>query len=71
MVNSSLDHNQFGRKHMIGMSFKNIIHFIFSVVKYSDEQVPGSPFIFNVSYPPDASKVRVYGPGIEHGILST
>uniref|UniRef100_A0A8R1XV92 Uncharacterized protein n=1 Tax=Onchocerca volvulus TaxID=6282 RepID=A0A8R1XV92_ONCVO len=41
------------------------------VVKYSDEQVPGSPFIFNVSYPPDASKVRVYGPGIEHGILST
>uniref|UniRef100_A0A915PJY8 Filamin n=1 Tax=Setaria digitata TaxID=48799 RepID=A0A915PJY8_9BILA len=41
------------------------------VVKYSDEQVPGSPFNFNVSYPPDASKVRVYGPGIEHGILST
>ncbi|KAL3990483.1 Filamin/ABP280 repeat family protein [Acanthocheilonema viteae] len=41
------------------------------VVKYSDEQVPGSPFVFNVSYPPDASKVRVYGPGIEHGILST
>lgn len=41
------------------------------VVKYSDEQVPGSPFTFNVSYPPDASKVRVYGPGIEHGILST
>ncbi|VDP13305.1 unnamed protein product [Onchocerca flexuosa] len=24
-----------------------------------DEQVPGSPFIFNVSYPPDASKVEV------------
>ncbi|EJW81926.1 hypothetical protein WUBG_07168 [Wuchereria bancrofti] len=42
-----------------------------SVVKYSDEQVPGSPFTFNVSHPPDASKVRVYGPGIEHGILST
>ncbi|VDK81997.1 unnamed protein product [Litomosoides sigmodontis] len=41
------------------------------VVKYSNEQVPGSPFTFNVSYPPDASKVRVYGPGIEHGILST
>ncbi|CAG9538606.1 unnamed protein product [Cercopithifilaria johnstoni] len=41
------------------------------VVKYSDEHVPGSPFTFNVSYPPDASKVRVYGPGIEHGILST
>lgn len=42
-----------------------------SVVKYSDEQVPGSPFTFNVSYPPDPSKVHVYGPGIEHGILST
>ncbi|VDN04794.1 unnamed protein product, partial [Thelazia callipaeda] len=41
------------------------------VVKYSDEHVSGSPFTFNVSYPPDASKVRVFGPGIEHGILST
>ncbi|VDN24249.1 unnamed protein product, partial [Gongylonema pulchrum] len=40
------------------------------VVKYSDEHVPGSPFNFNVSHPPDASKVRVFGPGIEHGILS-
>ncbi|VDN53518.1 unnamed protein product [Dracunculus medinensis] len=41
------------------------------VIKYSDEHVPGSPFIVNVSHAPDASKVRVYGPGIEHGILST
>uniref|UniRef100_A0A0M3IJ88 Filamin-A n=1 Tax=Ascaris lumbricoides TaxID=6252 RepID=A0A0M3IJ88_ASCLU len=41
------------------------------VVKYSDEHVPGSPFVINVSHPPDASKVRVFGPGIEHGILST
>ncbi|VDD87374.1 unnamed protein product [Enterobius vermicularis] len=41
------------------------------VVKYSNEHVPGSPFVINVSHPPDASKVRVFGPGIEHGILST
>lgn len=44
---------------------------LISVIKYSDEHVPGSPFIVNVSHAPDASKVRVYGPGIEHGILST
>ncbi|KAI6210499.1 BMA-FLN-2, isoform d [Aphelenchoides besseyi] len=30
----------------------------------------GSPFVFSVCNPPDASKVRVYGPGIEHGILA-
>lgn len=40
-------------------------------IKYSEEHVPGSPFIFNVSNPPDASKVKVYGPGVEHGILAT
>lgn len=39
-------------------------------IKYSDEHVRGSPFIFNVSNPPDASKVKVFGPGIEHGILA-
>ncbi len=31
----------------------------------------GSPFILKVSGAPDASKVRVSGPGIEHGILAT
>lgn len=40
-------------------------------VKYANEHVPGSPFIFNVASAPDASKVKVYGPGIEHGILAT
>jgi len=40
-------------------------------VKYQDEHVPGSPFQINVSHPPDPSKVRVSGPGVEHGILST
>uniref|UniRef100_A0A7E4VHL6 Calponin-homology (CH) domain-containing protein n=1 Tax=Panagrellus redivivus TaxID=6233 RepID=A0A7E4VHL6_PANRE len=39
------------------------------VIKYSNEHVPGSPFVFNVSNPPDASKVKVHGPGIDHGIL--
>uniref|UniRef100_A0AC35TTC9 Calponin-homology (CH) domain-containing protein n=1 Tax=Rhabditophanes sp. KR3021 TaxID=114890 RepID=A0AC35TTC9_9BILA len=41
-------------------------------VKYGDNNVhvPGSPMSFNVSLPPDASKVKVYGNGIEHGILN-
>ena len=30
----------------------------------------GSPFAFKVSAQPDASKVRVSGPGVEHGILA-
>ena len=30
----------------------------------------GSPFVIKVSAPPDASKVRVTGPGVEHGILA-
>ncbi|CAJ0934049.1 unnamed protein product, partial [Mesorhabditis belari] len=39
-------------------------------IKYDGEHVAGSPFLVHVSMPPDPSKVRVYGPGIEHGILS-
>uniref|UniRef100_A0A0N4ZS52 Calponin-homology (CH) domain-containing protein n=1 Tax=Parastrongyloides trichosuri TaxID=131310 RepID=A0A0N4ZS52_PARTI len=39
-------------------------------IKYADQHVPGSPLTFNVSLPPDASKVKVYGSGIEHGILN-
>ena len=31
----------------------------------------GSPFVFKVTAQPDASKVRVVGPGVEHGILAT
>lgn len=40
-------------------------------VKYGGEHVQGSPFAFKVSAQPDASKVRVSGPGVEHGILAT
>jgi len=40
-------------------------------IKYNDDDVPGSPYTLKVSGPPDASKVRVSGPGIEHGVLST
>ncbi|KAK6008917.1 Filamin/ABP280 repeat protein, partial [Ostertagia ostertagi] len=40
------------------------------VIKYNDQHVRGSPYLIHVSMPPDPSKVRVYGPGIEHGILS-
>ncbi|KAL8600676.1 hypothetical protein ACOMHN_006742 [Nucella lapillus] len=40
-------------------------------VKYGGDHVLGSPFDFKVSAQPDASKVRVSGPGVEHGILAT
>ncbi|XP_059143816.1 filamin-B-like, partial [Physella acuta] len=39
-------------------------------IKYGGEHVQGSPFPFKVSAQPDASKVRVSGPGVEHGILA-
>lgn len=40
-------------------------------VKYAGEHVPGSPFQLKVAGAPDASKVRVYGPGVEAGVLAT
>ncbi|GFQ94830.1 filamin-A [Trichonephila clavata] len=40
-------------------------------VKYGGEHVPGSPFTIRIAGAPDASKVRVYGPGIEPGVLAT
>ncbi|KAK3094337.1 hypothetical protein FSP39_000435 [Pinctada imbricata] len=40
-------------------------------VKYGGEHVNGSPFVLKVAAQPDASKVRVTGPGVEHGILAT
>ncbi|XP_062567858.1 filamin-A-like isoform X3 [Saccostrea cucullata] len=40
-------------------------------VKYGGEHVNGSPFVLKVNAQPDASKVRVTGPGVEHGILAT
>ena len=33
--------------------------------------ISGSPFELKIAGAPDASKVRVTGPGIEHGILAT
>lgn len=40
-------------------------------IKYGGQHVTGSPFALKVAGAPDASKVRVYGPGIEHGVLAT
>ena len=40
--------------------------FLFMGIHFS-----GSPFVFKVTAQPDASKVRVVGPGVEHGILAT
>ncbi|XP_033250823.1 filamin-C-like isoform X2 [Drosophila miranda] len=40
-------------------------------IKYGGQNVPGSPIALKVAGAPDASKFRVYGPGIEHGVLAT
>lgn len=42
----------------------------FLTVKYGGQHIPKSPFLIKVSGRPDPSKVRVYGPGVEHGVLS-
>lgn len=36
-----------------------------------NECVSGSPFAIKIAGTPDASKVRVYGPGVNHGVLAT
>ncbi|XP_046393064.1 filamin-A isoform X2 [Ischnura elegans] len=40
-------------------------------IKYGGEHVNGSPFPLRVSGGPDASRVRVHGPGVDHGVLAT
>ncbi|CAE1275410.1 FLNA [Acanthosepion pharaonis] len=40
-------------------------------IKYGGENVLGSPYVLKIGALPDASKVRVSGPGVEHGILAT
>ena len=49
-----------------------IIHYIPTTISlFFCWPTTGSPFAFKVSAQPDASKVRVSGPGVEHGILAT
>lgn len=40
-------------------------------VMFDGEHVPGSPFTIPVGEPPDPRKVRVYGPGIQDGLIQT
>lgn len=40
-------------------------------IKYAGQHIPGSPFEVKVQGAPDPTKIRVTGPGIEHGILAT
>lgn len=42
----------------------------FLYIKYGGQLIPKSPFLIKVSGKPDPSKVKVYGPGVEHGVLS-
>ena len=37
-------------------------------VKYGGQHVKNSPFTVRVSGAPDPEKVKVYGPGVEHGV---
>lgn len=38
-------------------------------VKYDGQHVPGSPFLIPVGEPPDPRKVRVYGTGVDPGVI--
>ncbi|XP_022287770.2 filamin-A-like [Crassostrea virginica] len=40
-------------------------------ITYDHEHVPGSPFKIPIGEPPDPRKVRVYGPGIQNGLIQT
>ncbi|XP_006823440.1 filamin-A-like [Saccoglossus kowalevskii] len=40
-------------------------------IKYGGDHINGSPFIVRVAGPPDATKVKCFGTGMEHGILAT
>ncbi|XP_076311299.1 filamin-B-like isoform X3 [Tachypleus tridentatus] len=40
-------------------------------IKYGGDHIPESPYSVRISGAPDASKVKVYGPGIEPGVLAT
>ncbi|XP_033099805.1 filamin-B-like [Anneissia japonica] len=39
-------------------------------IKFGQDHIQGSPFMFHVNQPPDASKVRCFGSGLAHGIFS-
>lgn len=39
-------------------------------ITYGGQDIPKSPFIIKVSGKPDPSKVKVFGPGVEDGVLS-
>jgi filamin len=39
-------------------------------IQYGGAHVQGSPFAVRVSGAPDPTRVKVYGPGVEHGVLA-
>ena len=39
-------------------------------IQYGGAHVQGSPFTVRVSGAPDPTRVKVYGPGVEHGVLA-
>ena len=61
-------------RHHLTVQVQTITHFRHSSdmwsFQYGGHHVPGSPFQLRVSGAPDPGKVRVYGPGVEHGVLA-
>ena len=55
----------------VSLFLEGLLYLSVSPLVVSGDHVPGSPFSLRVAGAPDPSKVRVYGPGIEHGVLAT
>lgn len=55
----------------ITTTFNHYIIFQYFLQRTNQFSFAGSPFQLKVGAQPDASKVRVTGPGVEHGILAT
>lgn len=39
-------------------------------MEWGGKPVQGSPFVVKVTMPPDASKVKAHGPGLENGVVT-
>ncbi|XP_041356367.1 filamin-A-like [Gigantopelta aegis] len=40
-------------------------------IRFDDQHVPGSPFVLRIGEPPNPNEVKVFGPGVEDGLLQT
>ena len=57
-----------GRKGLYDIKIDPVRHGKYRVnVKWSDQHIPGSPFVLKIFPGVDASKCKAYGPGLENG----